>query len=1328
MRIVEDDAFLSVSIAKQKEVDSDEEKDDLEIIKEIQKKVFVKQKAAEAPKFRCAFVPVEDEKPSSQLRQVHESCLDSATQPRSLQGNCSPPRRTRHDSDSNKDHSPSKARAIHGKGYDSGLLNFITYKCPFRLITGYNFLLDCSPPRRTRHDSDSNKDHSPSRARPIRGKRYDSGLLNFITYKCPFRLITGYNFLLDCSPPRRTRHDSDSDRDHSPSKARAIRGKRYDSASDRLSVRKRQRHDSSQSPSRYSARKRHDSDQSPIRTKKGRKGRSQTDSGSDYSPLRIPRQIKDQKRIKKEDGELLFFLASHCIILKHANLFRWLVCNLHEILKRSQRKYGYVRQNLRKRLFVVNRSRKAPLTRTANDEQMNKYLKGVIHEDDPMSTFLLKKKKNEAIDRGELVYPQYQGECPPNRFGIRPGYRWDGVDRSNGFEGRIMFKLQCVVQNYDWGKSGFDSEVAKLIKEGGHIENIDPGKPYAELWMGVHPNGPSKIFETGEKLSTKISDNVKLVATHEQGSLQFLFKVLSVKKALSIQSHPSKEQAVLLHEKDPINYPDANHKPEMAIALTEFQLLCGFRPPEEIYSNLTGSPELLKLISEDDCDISYLNILKFGSEEEKRCLLKQLFTKIWKSPQIKISEAVTNLIERIKKGMCYILLGVLFYCSNLESIRYFDFSDKSEVSQLMIKLNDEFPGGDVGVFAPLLLNYFKLQPGEATFLGPNQPHAYLYGDCIECMACSDNTIRAGLTPKFKDIATLCDNMEYTMSGPPIFPHKDIVNGLRLYDPPVAEFAVQAIKQVMKVTETNAKKHKQKRVLNTDGQLINCGTSHKREYCGNTSTLDKAVKRALMTVIADSLRRSDEIEWVNQDIEKELTEPRFSLKESTSDTMCQDSFLVDVTDDQLKQDLMNWNILSTGGSFEVNDEDLCQRLASCLYLEKKIKSMKGPEQLIEHEQKRIVGAIGQCINVLENHDFKFTSFHLNLPTQDLDVIAEENKRMKKILTMVAFNLDPFFQRNIYNTTGVYECVFPLGTQDIHKNATLLYAIDGNYNAFFDRFNHGVSVNGDGICLPNCICMSRTSTYNVNPFHLAAAYGQTKFVKELYYPGTRVSTDLLEHYHESPLSFAVHNGNMEMVKMIHDWRLVEPTRDVPQAFREAVDQNNLPMLNYLWSFFPNSSYLLDRKSLETHPLNTPLHRAANNGNLECVKFLCKYAPEAVYLPDFCGDLPIYCAIERGHHAVINFFITKFPDSVHPTALKAAIIGNQISLAKKLFLSLVAKDIEYISPVDFAIRCRSFHLAEYFLKSYISRQLVGVTMYCQNIQIYLKNRLTLICDKCN
>jgi mannose-6-phosphate isomerase len=103
--------------------------------------------------------------------------------------------------------------------------------------------------------------------------------------------------------------------------------------------------------------------------------------------------------------------------------------------------------------------------------------------------------------------------------------------------------------------------------------------------MGTHPSLPSKDFSTGRSLLDLVADNPALLGTDisEKYSkkLPFLFKVLSIAKALSIQAHPNKKLAEQLHAKDPKNYPDDNHKPEMAIAITPFEGLCGFRPLPE---------------------------------------------------------------------------------------------------------------------------------------------------------------------------------------------------------------------------------------------------------------------------------------------------------------------------------------------------------------------------------------------------------------------------------------------------------------------------------------------------------------------------------------------------------------------------------------------------------------------------------------------------------------------------------------------------------------------------------------------------------------------------
>uniref|UniRef100_A0A183BU46 mannose-6-phosphate isomerase n=1 Tax=Globodera pallida TaxID=36090 RepID=A0A183BU46_GLOPA len=330
-----------------------------------------------------------------------------------------------------------------------------------------------------------------------------------------------------------------------------------------------------------------------------------------------------------------------------------------------------------------------------------------------------------------------------------------------------MQRLECAVQHYAWGKTGQDSFIARLLP----AERVDAKKRYAELWMGTHPNGPSRVVGLDGGGETNLRDflarNPTLLGEHEEGELRFLFKVLSVDKALSIQSHPTKEQAKLLHANDPKNYPDDNHKPEMAIALTEFELLCGFQLPHGIISNMKAHRELLQLVDDE----SLLDELAQTEHDAKRGreALRQIFCKVWTSSAERIAQVVVQIVDRLDKK-----------------------TDRAPVDELVLRLNNQFPGGDIGVLAPFFLNFFTLQPGQATFLGPNEPHAYLSGDCVECMALSDNTIRAGLTPKFKDVPTLCSSLTYRMYAPPIFEPKKLADGVTEYAPSVEEFAVHKI--------------------------------------------------------------------------------------------------------------------------------------------------------------------------------------------------------------------------------------------------------------------------------------------------------------------------------------------------------------------------------------------------------------------------------------------------------------------------------------------------------------------------------------------------------
>jgi len=164
-----------------------------------------------------------------------------------------------------------------------------------------------------------------------------------------------------------------------------------------------------------------------------------------------------------------------------------------------------------------------------------------------------------------------------------------------------MFSLSCPVQSYAWGKVGSESAVAKLkFGSDSSTFSIDNVAPYAELWMGTHVSGPAKLKDSGQNLLNWLKENPSSVglvpSDYPIDDLPFLFKVLSIRTALSIQSHPDKALAKNLFETRPDIYKDPNHKPEMAIALTPFEAMCGFRPISEIQHYLGYYPEFANIL------------------------------------------------------------------------------------------------------------------------------------------------------------------------------------------------------------------------------------------------------------------------------------------------------------------------------------------------------------------------------------------------------------------------------------------------------------------------------------------------------------------------------------------------------------------------------------------------------------------------------------------------------------------------------------------------------------------------------------------------------------
>jgi len=325
-------------------------------------------------------------------------------------------------------------------------------------------------------------------------------------------------------------------------------------------------------------------------------------------------------------------------------------------------------------------------------------------------------------------------------------------------------ELSCAVQCYAWGKIGAKSQVAKYAPKACKEFQLQEDSPYAELWMGTHPNGPATIVHEKQLLSEYISANPDSLGDKIRekfgDQLPFLFKVLSVNKALSIQAHPNKTHAEQLHAERPNIYKDPNHKPEIAIALTEFEGLCGFRPLEEIQTFFNVIPEL-KNVTEAHQDLISSNTENYQDS------LKKCFESLMNCSKETLQEQLLSLKTRLSQE---------------------DSNDAT--SELFLRLHDQYPG-DVGCFVIYFLNHLKLAPGESMFLGPNVPHAYLSGDCVEVMANSDNVVRAGLTPKLIDTPTLIQMLDYRCTLPDLrlFKPNQVSETCLEFDPPVPDFSV-----------------------------------------------------------------------------------------------------------------------------------------------------------------------------------------------------------------------------------------------------------------------------------------------------------------------------------------------------------------------------------------------------------------------------------------------------------------------------------------------------------------------------------------------------------
>lgn len=347
-----------------------------------------------------------------------------------------------------------------------------------------------------------------------------------------------------------------------------------------------------------------------------------------------------------------------------------------------------------------------------------------------------------------------------------------------------FYKLRCSCNSYPWGKQGSRSLAARLCaKTPGWTKSssdasdlsdfkIDEDSPYAEMWMGTYPVLPSYVASTGEDLQAVLDRHPKellgehVISKFGHSLLPFLPKVLSISKALPLQLHPNKEFASKLHEKDPEKFGDPNHKPEIALALSEFEAFCGFKPIKDIAPLLKLDPIKLFL---DESNMSAVKLDNDGL----RSLVKTILS------------SSDDLIKKTYQG--------------LASLPASTFTGVNEsIPKLAPRLASQYDKSDPGVLVALLtMNYLVLQPGEAIYIPADGVHAYLSGDIIECMARSDNVLNTGFCPSaerdsaedFCSVLTFAPHSPEQCMLPPKSYQRSEKGKTRVFQPPLSEFNV-----------------------------------------------------------------------------------------------------------------------------------------------------------------------------------------------------------------------------------------------------------------------------------------------------------------------------------------------------------------------------------------------------------------------------------------------------------------------------------------------------------------------------------------------------------
>lgn len=306
----------------------------------------------------------------------------------------------------------------------------------------------------------------------------------------------------------------------------------------------------------------------------------------------------------------------------------------------------------------------------------------------------------------------------------------------------MLVKISNYPRNYAWGSRTLITDFF-----GPELTSSAPEQPAAEIWFGTHSESPSFLAE--EKSSTLLDH----LGGHQ---LSFLLKILAADQPLSIQAHPNRPQAQEGYVRENSlgidlgavnrNYKDQNHKPEVIVALSEFEALCGFKPIDEI-DQLFEDLETHSGVSEGFRNIS------------------ATWRKLLQAPD-GLRKVFSDISSR--RG------NLDGFTAELTAMA--DFEARFSLAE---RLNLLYPG-DPGVVLALLMNHVHLEPGQALFLPAGNIHAYLSGLGVEVMAASDNVLRGGLTQKHIDIDELEKVVDFTPGRIPLVQPRELSSGLVQY--------------------------------------------------------------------------------------------------------------------------------------------------------------------------------------------------------------------------------------------------------------------------------------------------------------------------------------------------------------------------------------------------------------------------------------------------------------------------------------------------------------------------------------------------------------------